>query len=265
MDSAPDALRLFVLHHAGGSHVLYRHWPAQLPAAWDVRLLDAPGHGVLLDQPLISDAGLLADFLLRAIEPELRSPYALFGHSMGALVAYEMTRRAAERELPPPVWVGVSARPAPQSAGPDRRYHELPDAELCSRLKSLDGTPDEIFDDPELWALLAPVIRSDLRLVESWRPTPGAPPLPVTLSAYAGGEDHSASPGHMAGWAEHAVRFAGLRVFEGGHFYFQDDPGPLLRQIARDATDALHASRASAVTAARAVRAVPGTPDTAHS
>ncbi|MFD5516252.1 thioesterase II family protein [Streptomyces sp. NPDC127066] len=238
MDSTPPALRLFVLHHAGGSHVLYRHWAAGLPHTWDVRLLDAPGHGLLLDLPQIDDAHRLADFLLRSIESELDRPYALFGHSMGALVAYEITRRAVERGLPLPVWVGVSARAAPQSAGLRSGYHELPDAELRTRLKLLGGTPGAVFDDPDLWALFDPVIRADLRLVDGWRPAPGTAPLPVALSAYAGGTDHSASPRRMAGWAEHAERFLGLRVFDGGHFYFQGDPAPLLRQIARDVAQA---------------------------
>lgn len=248
MDSTRPDLRLFVLHHAGGSHVPYRRWPAGLPRTWDVRLLDAPGHGLLLDLPQISDAGRLADFLLRGMESELTCPYALFGHSMGALVTYEITRRAVDRGLPLPVWVGVSARSAPRtsgpagpdgSAGPGQRYHELSDAELRTRLEELGGTPGGIFDDPDLWALYAPVIRGDLRLVETWRLAPDARPLPVALSAYAGGDDHTASPPRMAGWAKHTENFLGLRVFDGGHFYFQDDPGPLLRQIERDAATAL--------------------------
>ncbi|OIJ87331.1 thioesterase [Streptomyces sp. MUSC 14] len=244
MDSSRPALRLFVLHHAGGSHLPYRHWPAELPDTWDVRLLDAPGHGFLLDQPPLTDAGRLADFLLRGIEHELTCPYALFGHSMGALVAYEITRRAVDRGLPPPVWVGVSARPAPHVAGPGNGYHELPDAELRTLLNRLGGTPDGVFDEPDLWARYGPVIRADLRLVETWRPAPDAGPLPVALSAYAGVEDHSAAPSRMAGWAEHAQRFLGLRVFDGGHFFFQDDAGPLLRRIERDAAAALGMRRA---------------------
>lgn len=251
MDGTRPALRLFVLHHAGGSHVLYRHWAAGLPDTWDVRLLDAPGHGLLLDLPRIDDAGRLADFLLRGIESQLDCPYALFGHSMGALVAYEITRRAMERGLPPPVWVGVSARAAPRPAEPRSGYHELPDAELRTRLKLLGGTPGAVFDDPALWALFAPVIRADLRLVDGWRPDPGAPALPVALSAYAGGRDHFASPERMAGWAGYAERFLGLRVFDGGHFYFQDDPAPLLRQIARDAATALDTAPAPAPAPAR--------------
>ncbi|MFI9764438.1 thioesterase II family protein [Streptomyces sp. NPDC051963] len=245
MDSTRPALRLFVLHHAGGSHLLYRQWPAGLPDTWDVRLLDAPGHGLLLDQPQITDAGRLADCVLSTIESELTCPYALFGHSMGALVTYEITRRAVDRGLPLPVWVGLSARPAPQSQGQRTRYHELPDDELRTHLKRLGGTPDEVFDAPDLWALFAPVIRADLSLVENWRPASDTGPLPVALSAFAGREDLSAAPPQVAGWAEHTEHFLGLRVFDGGHFYFQDDPGPLLRQIEQDATTALDAAGAT--------------------
>ncbi|KUM99166.1 thioesterase [Streptomyces yokosukanensis] len=242
MDSTRAALRLFVLHHAGGSHLLYRHWPTELPDTWDVRLLDAPGHGHLLELPRITDAGRLADFLLRDIEPELTFPYAFFGHSMGALVAYEMARRVVEKGLPPPVWIGVSARSAPRPAGPGKPYREPPDAELRTRLRLLGGMPEGVLDDPELWALFDPIIRADLRLVETWSPAPGAGPLPVALSAFAGGEDHFAAPSRMAGWEGHTEHFLGLRVFDGGHFYFLDDPGPLLRQIERDATAALDAA-----------------------
>jgi len=254
MDSTRPDLRLFVLHHAGGSHLLYRDWPALLPDTWDVRLLDAPGHGLLMDLPQIPDAGRLADYLLRGIESELTCPYALFGHSMGGLVTYEIIRRVAARGLPLPVWAGVSARSAPQpaqsaqsaqSAQPAGGYHELSDADLRTRLRLLGGTPDGVFEDPELWALFEPVIRADLRLVETWRPDPDAGPLPVALSAFAGTQDQSASPRRMAGWAEHSEHFLGLRVFDGGHFYFQADPEPLLRQIERDADTALRAAGAA--------------------
>lgn len=242
MECTRPALRLFVLHHAGGSHLLYRTWPAALPRSWDVRLLDAPGHGLLLDQPQFTDAGRLADHLLDGIERELDCPYALFGHSMGALLTYEIIRRAVVRGLPLPVWAGLSARTAPRLAGRAQRYHHLPDAELRERLRLLGGTPGDVFDDPDLWALFEPVIRADLRLVEAWQPPADAAALPVAVSAYAGGADHSAPPARMTGWADHFDRFLGLRVFDGGHFYFADDPAPLLEQIRRDATCALDAA-----------------------
>ncbi|WP_353947379.1 alpha/beta fold hydrolase (plasmid) [Streptomyces sp. HUAS MG91] len=239
---ARPELRLFVLHHAGGSHVPFRHWPAGLPDTWDVRLLDAPGHGHLMDRAPIQDAGLLADFLLRAVAPAPDVPYALFGHSMGALLAYEIACRAVASGLPRPVWTGVSARPAPCTADRSVRYGDLSDAALRDRLKRLGGTPDEVFDDPDLWAVFAPVIRADLRVVENWRPRPGTGPLPVALSAFAGAGDHAAPAARMAGWAERTEHFIGLHVLDGGHFYFAHDPGPLLRRIEQDARTALAAS-----------------------
>ncbi|MCX4554447.1 alpha/beta fold hydrolase (plasmid) [Streptomyces sp. NBC_01387] len=244
MDSTRPALRLFVFHHAGGSHLLYRHWPARLPDTWDVRLLDAPGRGRLLDLPQIADAGRLAEFFLRRLEPELTVPYAFFGHSMGGLMAYEITRRLAARGCPLPVWVGVSGRGAPRLRAADEPRHERSDTELQTHLELLGGTPDEVFDNPELWARFAPVIRADLHLVESWCPEPGTVPLPVALSAYGGSEDHFVPPRLMTGWEEQTEHFLGLRVFDGGHFYFQDDPDPLLRQIEQDVTVALDASGA---------------------
>ncbi|MGW1216655.1 thioesterase II family protein [Streptomyces sp. NPDC002499] len=246
MKSTPPVLRLFVLHHAGGSHLLYRTWPAGLPDTWDVRLLDAPGHGHLLDLPRITDVGDLAEFLLRDIGPDPACPYALFGHSMGAVLAYEITRRLVDRGLPAPVWIGVSAHAAPQSTRREDEYQELSGAGLRTYLKLMGGTPDEVLDDPDLWELFEPIIRADLRLVDTWRPAPDAGPLPVALSAYAGTEDHSAAPPRMAGWQEHTGQFLGLRAFDGGHFYFVDDPGPLLRQIERDVSEALHAARTGA-------------------
>jgi surfactin synthase thioesterase subunit len=239
MDSTRPALRLFVLHHAGGSHLPYRHWPQALPDTWDVRLLDAPGHGLLLDEPQIPEAAALAAVMLRGMERDLDVPYALFGHSMGALLVYEIIRAAEDRGLPLPVWAGVSARSAPQHAQTPDRYHELDGAELRERLRQLGGTPDGVFDDPELWALFEPVIRADLALVENWRPAPGRGPLPVALSAFAGAQDRAASPERMAGWEEYAGHFLGLRVFDGGHFYFLEDEAAVLRQIERDAQRAL--------------------------
>ncbi|MEV0323684.1 thioesterase II family protein [Streptomyces sp. NPDC050658] len=235
MDATPPALRLFVFHHAGGSHVPYRQWPELLPAQWDVRLLDAPGRGRLGDLPQFDDAGRLADFFLRRLHDELEGPYAFFGHSMGALVAYEMTVRLAARGRALPLWLGLSARGAPgPAAAPGRHHHHLPDAELQAHLELLGGTPDEVFDDPGLWALYEPLIRGDMRLVETWQPNPRTPALPVPLSVFGGSEDTSVPPRRLAGWEQRTDRFLGLRVLDGGHFYFLEDPRPLLERIRQD-------------------------------
>lgn len=239
-----ERLRLFIFHHAGGSHLLYRTWPGLLPAHWDVRLLDAPGRGRLADEPPLDDARRLAGFFLRRLGADLTGPFAFFGHSMGALVAYELTRllEAEGRELP--LWLGLSARGAPRPQGDDTRRHELPDDELRVHLAAMGGTPLEVLHEPDLWAMFAPAIRNDLRLVENWRPQPGLAPLTVPLAVYGGHGDVVVAPHRLADWEQHAERFQGLHLLDGGHFYFQSDPAPLLGLITRHATAALEARAA---------------------
>ncbi|MEE1840020.1 alpha/beta fold hydrolase [Streptomyces sp. NPDC007076] len=229
-------LRLFVFHHAGGSHLPYRDWPGRFPAGWDVRTPDAPGHGLLMDRPAIGDALRLVDHFRTELDAELTGPYALFGHSMGGLIAYELTRRLVAEGRTPPVWLGLSARGTPRPDGDDdgTPRHLLDDDGLRRELAAMGGTPAAVLENPELWELFGPVIRSDLRLVETWRPAPDPAPLPVPLSVYGGTTDTVAPPARLAGWAERSEHFLGLRLFEGGHFYFQPDPTALTRRITED-------------------------------
>ncbi|WP_089156245.1 thioesterase II family protein [Micromonospora sp. NBS 11-29] len=213
-------LRLFLFHHAGGSQLLFREWLAHFPADWEIHLFDAPGRGRLADLPFCRSAEELAECFLEEILLAQDRPFAFFGHSMGGLAAYELTQRLARERLRQPVWLGISARDTPD-VGPDSERHRLPDAELRRHLASLGGTSVEVLEDEELWQLLAPVIRGDLRLVETWQPRPGAPRLTVPLSVFGGTDDVVVTPDRLAAWSAHAERFLGLHLFEGDHFYFR--------------------------------------------
>ncbi|MGW2180956.1 thioesterase II family protein [Streptomyces sp. NPDC001732] len=232
-------LRLFVFHHAGGSHLLYRDWPDRFPADWEVRLVDAPGRGLLADRPAIGDALQLVDHFLTELDAELTGPYALFGHSMGGLVAYELTRRLLAEGRTPPVWLGLSARGTPRPEGDGTQRYLLDDAGLRRELTEMGGTPTAVLEDPDMWELFGPAIRGDLRLVETWRPVPDPAPLPVPLSVFGGTGDAAAPPARLAGWADRSEHFLGLHLFEGGHFYFQPDPAALTGRITEDARRAL--------------------------
>lgn len=232
-------LRLFVFHHAGGSHLMYRDWPAHFPAGWQVRIPDAPGRGPLDARPPVADTAALVDHFLDELGPELTGPFALFGHSMGGVVAYELTRRLLAEGRTPPRWVGLSARAAPHPGGEAAGRHLLDDEALRRELLSMGGTPPAVLDDAELWALFAPAIRADLRVAETWRPDPAAAPLPVPLSVYGGTRDTTSPPERLTGWAARSRHFLGLHLFDGGHFYFQNDPTALTAQITRDLRHAL--------------------------
>ena len=111
-------VRLFLFHHAGGSHLLYRGWTRHFPKDWDVCLLDSPGRGNAQALPLMDDCQQLVALFDKAITPLLDRPFAFFGHSMGALVAYALAHHLLDTECPLPMWLGVSAfRPPVPGAG----------------------------------------------------------------------------------------------------------------------------------------------------
>ncbi|MGQ0840937.1 thioesterase II family protein [Actinokineospora sp.] len=242
----PDArLRLFLFHHAGGSHHLFRDWLPLLPADWDAVLVDAPGRGRDAGTPAMSDVDSAVDWLLTGLRPWLDLPFVFFGHSMGALLAQELTLRLAADDLPLPTWVGLSGRGAPRADGgldtPAR--HTLPSPKLREAVARIGGSPREILDDPEWWALLEPMLRADFRLVETWRPVAGRPRLPVPVSAFGGTRDPAVPPERLTAWAEHTDRFLGVHLFPGDHFYFRQRLADVVGQIRADVATAGAAPR----------------------
>ncbi|MER6030913.1 thioesterase domain-containing protein [Streptomyces sp. NPDC001851] len=235
----PDAaVRLFLFHHAGGSHRLYLGWEREFPADWELCLVDAPGRGRLLGRPLIGTCDRLVDYFLGELEPWMDRPFAFFGHSMGALVAYELTRRLVEEERPLPLWAGLSSRGAPRerAATASRGRHEWTDAELRDWLRSVGGTPDKVLDSARLWKAFGPVFRNDFALVDTWRPVPDSEPLPVPLAAFGGTEDDLVERARLAAWAGHTQRFSGPHLHSGGHFYLQRHRRAIARRITEAVT-----------------------------
>ncbi|WP_353947370.1 alpha/beta fold hydrolase (plasmid) [Streptomyces sp. HUAS MG91] len=227
-------LRLFVFHHSGGSHLAYRDWPAHFPAGWDVRSPDAPGRGPRDGRPALRSTGALLDHFLHELDGELVGRFAFFGHSMGGMVAYELTRRLLDAGRTPPVWLGVSARGTLHPDGDANRRHLLSDEELRDELTAMGGTPSSVLEHRELWDLFAPTIRADLRISETWRTPPLAAPLPVPLSVFGGARDQVAPPHRLDGWSAVSERFLGLHLFDGGHFYFKDRLPEVAARIRQD-------------------------------
>ena len=239
------ALRLFLFHHAGGSHLLYKGWEYGFPADWEVCVLDAPGRGRLSGAPLIDDSDELVAYFSRELLPWTDRPFAFFGHSMGALVAYELTRRLAAEGRSLPVWLGLSSCGAPQAAREPRKpgaRHLLTDGELRDWLRSVGGTPDAVLDEDATWRHFGPVFRNDFALVDTWRPVVDAEPLRAAVSAFGGADDPVVARDRLAAWAGRTERFLGLNMFDGGHFYLADHRRPVARRI----TAAVAAARRTA-------------------
>ena len=229
------AVRLYLLHHAGGSHTTFRPWLPLLPPEWEVHLVVAPGRPKAAAHPAVRDLAVVADALADWVTAPDHVPYALFGHSMGALTAFgaTLTIEAAGRRAP--AWVGVSGHPGPfGSITPySTPLYQLPPDELRTALTDLDGLPQRVVRDSWLWERVQPIVRADLEAAETFTPLPPPALLTRPLSVYCGDRDPVARPETIR-WAGHSTDFLGLRWFPGGHFYFQDDPEPLVAAVVDD-------------------------------
>jgi surfactin synthase thioesterase subunit len=226
-------MRLFCFPHAGGGASVYRTWPNDLPAAIEVCAVQLPGREDRLSEPPHASAGPLVHALVAALGPLLDRPFALFGHSMGALVAFELARHLRRLRAPEPVHLFVSAKGAPALPYPLREISSLPDAEFVRRICELAGTPPEVLANADLRAILLPLLRADFAICDRYVHAP-EPPLACPISAFGGVDDVYAGRDALEAWhRETRARFS-LRIMPGGHFFLQPARGQVLAAIAED-------------------------------
>jgi surfactin synthase thioesterase subunit len=216
---ANPSLRVIAFHHAGGSAAMYHPMSAEMPADWELLLLDLPGRGKRFTEDPISATPALVARVVEDVRPWLDVPVALFGHSLGAILAAEVGRACEQLGLPP-IWVGVSGRVAPTLQAQTRRLNDLDDASLLAEVLALGGTPDRLHEMPELREHFLRVVRADIAVLESYQPAPVRAALGCPVTAFAGTSDVWAPPTTMRPWARETRSDFHLRQFEGGHFYF---------------------------------------------
>ncbi|MEU3050724.1 alpha/beta fold hydrolase [Streptomyces sp. NPDC006984] len=220
----PDAeVRMICFAHAGGGSALFLPWRRRLAPRIDVVPVVLPGRERRIqERPHTRMADLVAE-LVPALRPLLERPYVLFGHSMGAMVAYEV----AQRLRPAPGMVFVSGRRMPGVTG---ERHLLGDRDLLGVVNGLGGTPSALLDSPDLASLFLPALRADFQLVETYRPA-HTPPLACPLTALTGDADPEVTPAQMARWGDLTAGGFGLHVFPGDHFYLKGLPEALRRTL----------------------------------
>jgi medium-chain acyl-[acyl-carrier-protein] hydrolase len=155
--------RLFCFPYAGGSAEVYRSWQRWFPEQVDVCLMHLPGRGKRMNEPAFTHVAPLAKAIVDRIADEISVPYAFYGHSMGATIAFEVAREFARRRCNGPRHLFVSGKRAPQWPRTEPQTFHLPHDEFVAALKRLNGTPTEILDNPELMELFIGVLRADFR------------------------------------------------------------------------------------------------------
>ncbi|MDT8909752.1 alpha/beta fold hydrolase [Amycolatopsis sp. PS_44_ISF1] len=228
---APDArVRLVALPHAGGSASFF--FPLARALAPDVEVLAVqyPGRQDRRHEPPVDTIGRMADRLLTALRPFDDRPIALFGHSMGALVGYELGLRMPGAGLPEPRHLFASGRRAP-SHYRDDGLQGVPDDVLVTELAALGGSDPTVLDDPEVLELVLPVLRADYRAVDTYRHDPGET-LNCPITVFTGAEDPRVSLEEARAWAGHTTGPTDLNVLPGGHFFLVDQAAPMLATMA---------------------------------
>jgi medium-chain acyl-[acyl-carrier-protein] hydrolase len=224
-----DVIRLLCLPYAGSGASVFSAWPGRIP---DVEVVPVrlPGREGRLDEPAYDRLDALVDDLADALAPVLDGPYAMFGHSMGALVTFELARRLRRESRPMPLCLFASACRAPQRRVPHAPSGRM--VELLRRIKLLGGTPDEVLSNPELLGLVLPTLRADFHLVDTYTYR-AEPPLPCPIVALCGKDDPEATPDEAEQWRHQTSAAFDLVQLPGGHFNINEERDLLLAAIGR--------------------------------
>ncbi|MEW6731153.1 MAG: thioesterase domain-containing protein [Acidobacteriota bacterium] len=225
-------LRLFCFPYAGGNASVYRNWAENLPAEVELCAIQLPGReSRLLEKPFL-DLSKLIPVLADAISPYFNLPFAFFGHSMGAMISFELTRYLRQQSSQQPIHLFVSGHGAPHIPDPDPDIHQLPEEEFIEEIRRYNGTPEAVLQNQELMQLLLPLLRADFTLVETYRYINDLP-LDSPVSAYGGLQDRVTRE-QLDGWREHTRAAFKLRMFPGDHFFLQTARADLLYTISED-------------------------------
>ncbi|WP_010627977.1 thioesterase II family protein [Halomonas sp. KM-1] len=225
----PQRMKLLCLPCAGASATMYLRWKRRLPAWVEVHPIELPGRGERLGEPFIKDFETLVVRLCEEQATRMRGDFALFGHSMGALLAHGMALRLHDVGRPQPRMLFASGSPAPSMRDPQRFAGLDNDEALVADLRQQGGTPEEVFASPELLRLTLDVLAADYRLCRGFRYR-GRPPLDYPLQVFAGRDDDIESE-RLEAWRREAGGAFSLEWFEGGHFFIRQQEAQVLAAI----------------------------------
>jgi medium-chain acyl-[acyl-carrier-protein] hydrolase len=222
--------RLFCLPHAGAGAAVFRKWQDQVDPSIEIVPVQLPGresrHAEKLEESISSLAGMLVEPVIEKADDQ---PYAIFGHSMGALLAYELSQELAAKGRPPSLLV-VSGQAAPHAYHVRWPVRNLSNQELIEYLGELDGIEAELLANPALLEFYLPVVRADFAACETYRYVQ-RPPLTAHLIVLGGAADPVAPPAELGRWSELTSDETVIRIFQGGHFFVFEHLATVLSMI----------------------------------
>lgn len=227
------SLRLFCFPYAGGNTTTYHNWSADLPPGVEVYPVQLPGRALRLREALITRMDDLVLRMAEALLPFFDCKFAFFGHSMGALMAFELARLLRREHQLEPKCLLVSGRKAPQLPDPVAATYTLPDDSFLQQVGKLNGTPAELLTNKEMLQMLLPILRADFELVQTYRYQEGVN-LSCPIKVYGGLMDEHVSRNSLLQWRDHSTAPFSITMLPGNHFFIQNLRKQFLAQLSRD-------------------------------
>lgn len=235
-DPQTTETRLFCFAHAGGGAAVFRNWQKALPVSVEVFGVVLPGREKRFQEPAVPRVGALVADLASAIAPFSDRKIALYGHSLGGLLAFEVARRLAERHHIQVAHLIVAGAVAPQFLPPANQLHKIEkDSEFIASLSDFGGMQSDVLAVPELLEMLIPVLRADIEAYETYSYVPGGSleKMPWPLTVLGGQSDATVSRDELLGWQAHAGGSFTLELFAGDHFFTQGEERALLAYLSK--------------------------------
>jgi medium-chain acyl-[acyl-carrier-protein] hydrolase len=215
------SLRVFCFHYAGGNASAFREWYKDMPEEIEIVAVQLPGREKRFTEPLLSSSNVIIDCLSKDIVSLLDKPYVVYGHSVGALLAFELVQSLRDSNCRLPNFIVVSSSPAPQLKFNRNAISNLPDNEFLERLKAYNGLPDSLTNNNELLSVFMPMLRADLTVFETYTYRE-QPPLKCPIIALGGIYDPIVSKHDLAAWYNQTTSLFTLNFFEGDHFFIKN-------------------------------------------
>ncbi len=222
--------RLFCFPYAGGSSGIYRSWTKLIHP--DIQVVPAllPGREFRLREPSFTNLDSMVEAFTREIFPYLDRPFAFFGHSMGAMLSFELARRLRSERGIETEHLFLAARRAPQIPERDPQIDNLPEPEFIAEIERLNGTPREVLEHRELMELLIPMLRADFAVCHNYDFVPGDP-LKCSITVFGGTTDDTGPEEKLEGWCAHTTGRCRIHMLEGDHFFINQQQEAIVRII----------------------------------
>lgn len=212
-------ITIFFFPYAGASASVYERWKNLLPPSIQLVNVELPGRGRRFGEPLLTSVEEMVENVQHILLPHLDgSPYALFGHSLGSIIAFEMSRRLCSKGYPPPVHLFVSGRAAPHAIE-NENMHLLANEQFLAKIQVLGGTPPQFFENEQLLSLFLPILKSDYMASETYRFNEEQGRLSCDITVFSGLQDGDYDPME---WSKHTSGSCEAFSFEGGHFFIHE-------------------------------------------